>query len=131
MFSLKSQAGGIAVVIPWRGSAAGRAAFPAGGGAAIGSAWQSRADRSAPGAGADGYGAPLAGAAWRSCFSTVTDVRLAISRARRETAAESNQSLGAERTIRRAALVRTLFRDFEVPTGGSGLFCLAARLIVK
>ena len=26
---------------------------------------------------------------------------------------------------------RTLFRDFEVPTEGSGLFCLAARLIVK
>jgi len=38
VFSLKSQAGGIAVVIPWRGSAAGRAAFLAGGGAAIGRA---------------------------------------------------------------------------------------------
>ena len=38
VFSLKSQAGGIAVVTPWRGSAAGGAALPAGGGAAIGSA---------------------------------------------------------------------------------------------
>jgi hypothetical protein len=38
VFSLKSQAGGIAVVIPWLGSAADGAAFPAGGGAAIGRA---------------------------------------------------------------------------------------------
>ena len=33
--------------------------------------------------------------------------------------------------IRYPDLVRTLFHDFEVPTGGSGLFCLAARLVAK
>ena len=48
---------------------------------------------------------------------------------RDEAVADQRAHEFAVATLRRK--FRTLFRDFEVPTGGSGLFCLAARLIVK